>query len=52
MIRKDMKVGDTFVDGEQTYKVIEVLDSGNYISKAVTAEEMPKKRTVKDNGGN
>ena len=45
MIRKDMKVGETFVDGDQTYKVLEVLDNGNYISKAVTAEEPKQTKT-------
>lgn len=52
MVEKGLKVGAIFEDGEQTYKVLEVLPDGNYISKALTEEETQKKRTVKDSGDN
>lgn len=35
MIPKGLKVGDTFVDGGITYKVLAVNDNGTYISKMV-----------------
>ena len=35
MIPKNLKIGDTFRDGDSTYEIIRVLKDGNYISKRV-----------------
>ncbi len=35
MIRTDMKKGERFTDGTETYEVLEVLEDGNYISKKI-----------------
>lgn len=46
MIPKDLKIGDTFVDGGLTYEVQAIVPEG-YISKRVEkTEEAPKKRTT------
>ena len=39
MIKPDLKVGDTFTDGNRTYKVVAVVSKGLYISKVVTGDE-------------
>lgn len=56
MVSKGLKVGDTFTDGDFTYKVEKVDDNGNYVSSLVTTasegvkaddvkvEDAPKKR--------
>lgn len=38
MVTKGLKKGDTFQDGGNTYKILEVLDNGNYISTMVKPE--------------
>lgn len=38
-VKKGMKVGDTFKDGESSYEVKEVLEDGNYISKRLEPNE-------------
>lgn len=46
MIKKGLKVGDTFEDGGRTYKVLQVYENGNYSSEIVvftpSTEEKPK----------
>ena len=40
MIPKNLKIGDTFEDGNSTYEVIRVLKDGNYISKRVECNKL------------
>ena len=40
MIPKNLKIGDTFKDGDSTYEVIRVLKDGNYISKRVECNKL------------
>ena len=42
MIPKNLKVGDTFKDGNSTYEIIRVLKDGNYISKRVECNKLVK----------
>lgn len=35
MIPNNLKVGDTFTDGNSTYEVLSVEGNGNYISKCI-----------------
>jgi hypothetical protein len=42
MVERGLKVGATFVDGGNTYKVMQVLADGNYISKMVDSSEAIK----------
>ena len=46
MIPKGLKVGDTFVDGKQTFVVRAVLANGNYESETVKAVPENTKETV------
>ncbi len=45
MIPRDLKPGDRFVDGGNTYVVLEVLPDGSYTSRIAGPEplETPKK---------
>lgn len=43
MIPKNLKIGDTFEDGNSTYEVIRVLKDGNYISKRVECKKLVEK---------
>ena len=43
MIPKNLKIGDTFKDGDSTYEVIRVLKDGNYISKRVECNKLVEK---------
>lgn len=43
MIPKNLKIGDTFEDGNSTYEVIRVLKDGNYISKRVECNKLVEK---------
>ena len=43
MIPKNLKVGDTFKDGNSTYEIIRVLKDGNYISKRVECNKLVEK---------
>ena len=43
MIPKNLKIGDTFEDGNSTYEIIRVLKDGNYISKRVECNKLVKK---------
>ena len=43
MIPKNLKIGDTFEDGDSTYEIIRVLKDGNYISKRVECNKLVKK---------
>lgn len=40
MIPKNLKIGDTFKDGNSTYEIIRVLKDGNYISKRVECNKL------------
>ena len=40
MIPKNLKIGDTFKDGNSTYEIIRVLKDGNYISKRVECDKL------------
>ena len=40
MIPKNLKIGDTFEDGDSTYEIIRVLKDGNYISKRVECNKL------------
>ena len=40
MIPKNLKIGDTFEDGNSTYEIIRVLKDGNYISKRVECNKL------------
>ena len=40
MIPKNLKIGDTFKDGDSTYEIIHVLKDGNYISKRVECNKL------------
>ena len=40
MIPKNLKIGDTFEDGNSTYEIICVLKDGNYISKRVECNKL------------
>lgn len=40
MIPKNLKIGDTFKDGDSTYEIIRVLKDGNYISKRVECNKL------------
>lgn len=52
MIRKDLKVGDKFTDGNRTFIVQAVVSEGVYISKVVDSEEeapiVEEKKEVKE----
>ena len=43
MIPKNLKIGDTFEDGDSTYEIIRVLKDGNYISKRVVCNKLVEK---------
>lgn len=43
MITKNLKIGDTFEDGNSTYEIIRVLKDGNYISKRVECNKLVEK---------
>lgn len=43
MIPKNLKIGDTFKDGDSTYEIIRVLKDGNYISKRVECKKLVEK---------
>lgn len=43
MIPKNLKIGDTFEDGNSTYEIIRVLKDGNYISKRVECKKLVEK---------
>jgi len=43
MIPKNLKIGDTFEDGNSTYEIIRVLKDGNYISKRVECNKLVEK---------
>ena len=43
MITKNLKIGDTFEDGDSTYEIIRVLKDGNYISKRVECKKLVEK---------
>ena len=43
MIPKNLKIGDTFEDGNSTYEIIRVLKDGNYISKRVECNKPVEK---------
>ena len=43
MIPKNLKIGDTFEDGNSTYEIIRVLKDGNYISKRVEFNKLVEK---------
>ena len=43
MIPKNLKIGDTFEDGDSTYEIIRVLKDGNYISKSVECNKLVEK---------
>ena len=43
MIPKNLKIGDTFKDGNSTYEIIRVLKDGNYISKRVECNKLVEK---------
>ena len=43
MIPKNLKIGDTFKDGDSTYEIIRVLKDGNYISKRVECNKLVEK---------
>ena len=43
MIPKNLKIGDTFEDGDSTYGIIRVLKDGNYISKRVECNKLVEK---------
>lgn len=43
MITKNLKIGDTFEDGDSTYEIIRVLKDGNYISKRVECNKLVEK---------
>lgn len=43
MIPKNLKIGDTFEDGDSTYEIIRVLKDGNYISKRVECKKLVEK---------
>lgn len=48
MIPKNMKVGDTFTDGNRIFEVLEVRDDGMYVSKFLkTTKETFTKPDVK-----
>lgn len=47
MIPKDLKKGDTFTEEGRTYKVLEALDCGDYISQAVDTEEFDEPEELK-----
>lgn len=49
MVSKGLKVGDTFTDGNFTYKVNKVDELGNYVSSLVdtTGEGVKPSKTVK-----
>ena len=40
---KNLKIGDTFEDGNSTYEIIRVLKDGNYISKRVECNKLVEK---------
>ena len=46
MIPKNLKIGDTFEDGNSTYEVIRVLKDGNYISKRVECNKLVEEDKV------
>ena len=46
MIPKNLKIGDTFKDGNSTYEVIRVLKDGNYISKRVECNKLVEKEKL------
>lgn len=55
MVKKGLKVGDTFEDGGRIYKVTKVLENGFYESTAKVDEQLtldgiekPKRRSVKN----
>lgn len=49
---KGLKSGDTFTDGGRVYEVVEVLEDGNYNSRAVNEPDDEKpKRTRKPKEG-
>ena len=43
MIPKNLKIGDTFKDGDSIYEIIRVLKDGNYISKRVECNKLVEK---------
>ena len=43
MIPKNLKIRDTFEDGDSTYEIIRVLKDGNYISKRVECNKLVEK---------
>ena len=43
MIPKNLKICDTFKDGNSTYEIIRVLKDGNYISKRVECKKLVEK---------
>ena len=43
MITKNLKIGDTFEDGDSAYEIIRVLKDGNYISKRVECNKLVEK---------
>lgn len=46
MIPKNLKIGDTFEDGDSTYEIIRVLKDGNYISKRVECNKLVEEDKV------
>ena len=46
MIPKNLKIGDTFKDGDSTYEIIRVLKDGNYISKRVECNKLVEEDKV------
>ena len=49
MVKKGLKVGDSFTDGNQTYRVKAILPDGNYISKRVAiGAETPSEKAVEE----
>lgn len=48
-IPKDLKTGDTFEDGGRWFKVLEVLENGNYSSEFIGNKKPAiRKSTVKE----
>lgn len=53
MVNKELKANDSFDHDGRVYCILEVLEDGNYISKAVDAEHeapaKPKSKAAKTN---
>ena len=44
MVSRGMNVGEIFIDGGLSYKVLKVNSDGSYISKRVEASEIPEEK--------